>query len=565
MATQIPTRPPPNQDVGLDFQPLSTAPACNSSVSDKKNVVLKGCASNVTCEAKGVEKGNTLAPWVLVEFLSGDRAGNKITVSNRSSPGTDPPHTTVIQSFELGFKDGLQSRMTIHDTEGGSFVQFAENLLTDWQCVKDPGVPISKVKMQFGWVKSGCPIEYTPAFSRCYYGIIQGLDTSYTEGKFIAEVTISDVGTVMMEGNVEEIKGSDDQTMCLADAITLLLTQDVAPNVAKVSFRKLEGKQLVPTGFLKNDPDCDVKNVPTGGDGKPSIIGGKGPKDKWDPKSQDKMTAAMRWIGRFNSIDKKGWVPFFNPDTIGGEIIFLADGKPECDDETTAFFWDKCLGHYVVNGGNDSPVLEFNPKIKWDFAQLQAGGGVMGDQSTNPIDEEGAKSPGRRSCQTLRRARIPGAGHPMHITSDEVNLRLYGKKAEKESQDNQTQQIKAARVNADPIQAELVIVGYPEYVPLTSHGKYVSITVINPFFVTAKRGQGCGDWDITTKNACNEVLSNPGWLIDQVNHKIELGKFTTHITVELASPGSPDGNVGQHGGLWTGLANWSNGWVPVTC
>jgi hypothetical protein len=585
MASQLP-KLVPALPTGLSFQPLSQigsavsgganaaaggSATCNTAQSDTLQPVLTGCAAQVTdCTAKGPEKGNTLAPYVLVEFgafgADGLNTGNKITVSNESSPGTSPPHTAIVQSFELGFSDGLGGKIVIQDTEGGSFVQFAENLFADWKCLENP-VTTPQIKMQFGWVKSGCERPYPFSFSRCYYGIIDGLDTSYTEGKFIAELKIIDIGKAMTEGHVEAVKGSDDQTWCLADAIRALLTNDVSPNVGNVSFRKVEGGELVPTGFLKNDADCGGP-VPDGGDGQPSITGGKGPKDKWDPKSQPKMTAAMRWIKDYNSVDKKGWRPFYDPSTPGGEIIFLADSKPHCDDAPTSFFWDKCLGHYIVNGGNESPVLEFNPKIHWDFAMLVSGGGQTGDQKVKPLPEEGSKSPGRRDCPKLKRAIIPGAGHPMAITSNEVLLNQEGANAEDEGHKAQINQFKAYRVNIAPINAELVIIGDPEYYPLKTQGKYVSITVINPFFVQKNGGQddgGCADWNVTTINACNEVLSHPGWQVMKIMHKIELGKYTTHLTVQQAGPGTLDGNQGQHGGLWEGEGGWNNGWTPVSC
>jgi len=561
MATPTPPSTPPTHpsQTGLFFQ--SKEAPCGGSTSQKYQKPLVGCPrvpENMGFTTKGVESGNTLAPWVLIEFSRKGRIGNKISVSNQSSPGTLPPNTAVIQTFEIGWTDGMKGNITIHDIEGGNFVRFAENLITDFQCLNGASTN-PKVKIQFGWVKSGCPNSYPTAASECYHGYILGIDTNYAEGKFIAQLEFAGLATFMTEGYVEAVQGTDDQPLCLMDAIEKLLTKDVKPNVAKVRFARVVG--------AKNGSrlqDCGFKQR-CGDEGKDDV--GRGPKDKFPPNSKDKMTAVMSWLKSWPTDKDLGWRPWYNPNVEGGEVIFLEDTNPECVDKDTNFFLSKNIGHYIVNGGDASPVLEFSPKIKWNFALLQSSGGSMGNQQTNSFKgvEEGGKSPGRRPCVKLLRPVQKGTGHPMNITDNEVLLNQFAADSVNQGQKGVNKAINAYRLNFGAIAAELVVVGDPTLNPIQTQSRFLAITVINPFHINTEKS-GNKDWNITAGNSCNNILSNPGWMVKHVTHKIELGKYTTHFSLTLAAPGSMNGDTDQHAGLWAPIGGtWSNGWTPANC
>jgi hypothetical protein len=516
-------------------------------------------------EIKGPERGDVLAPWVLVEFGSGGSnafvpgagaGGSKITVSNLSSPNTTPQNTAVIQSFEMGASDGITVRVTILDQEGGSFVDFYDNLLKDWNCLKNQAVGVATMKYQFGWVKSGCNQNYPTSYSKCYYATVTGIDTSFSEGKFRAEIQGVDIGKLMQQGHVEEIKGDDGENkMCLMDAIEKLLTNDVAPNVKSVRFlRQAEGGPK-PCGF-------DFKE----GKGCFKIVDGvrisKGPKDKFVPSSRNKLETCMKWIGDFSTDgqgdEPKGWIATYDPTILGGEIIFWEDSKPNCTSKADDFFAKKCVGMYTVNGGKNSAVIEFNPKINWNFAQLVVGGGAVGDGAADPWFKDqpgkGAKSPGRTDCPTLTRAAIEGAGHPLAVTNTEVMQNKFGDQGQAERQKAVGRQLKASKVRHDNFTSELVIIGDPTLNPLDVMNKYMTILFINPFHLQI--GTGCTDW--TARPPCNEVLTSKAYRVKQINHKIELGKYTTHYTVELAAQ-QTDGSTEAKLGLWV------NGWRPQVC
>ena len=324
-----------------------------------------------------------------------------------------------------------------------------------------------------------------------------------------------------------------------------------------ISFRKWEGGKIVPAGFDFKEPECAVGKKQVGSDGNPFVTS-KGPKTKWTPNSQDKLTCAMQWLEKWNSdsVPPKGWYPRYNPTILGGEIIFWEDEKPDCEAKDDDYYRERCVGVYIVNGSDQSPVLEFNPKIHWHFGMLKSGGGGMGDDKVKAVKTEGSKSPGRRDCPGLTRADVPGAGHPMQITSTEPLLAKHGGDAEDEGQKAQVRQLKAFKVNQGPINAELVLVGDPTFNPVLSLGKYLTIIFINPYFL--QKGTGCQDWTISDP-PCNEVLTSRAWRIQKVYHKIDSGKYTTHLSVVLMGPGTEDAPAGQPLGLWL------NGWRPKVC
>jgi len=552
----------------INFQGISDKDPdqCGSTNNQFNFGNFGGCASAIAgprkeCQRKGTETGNVLAPWVIAEFgvLGEGHKGNKITVSNNSSFNTKPKNTAIIQSFEFSFSEGIKVNIVIHDQEGGSFVDFVDNIFNDWNCLKG-GAAISapQVKFQFGWVKSGCGLSSPTTYSQCYYGIITGIDTSFAEGKFITELTIVGIAQLMVEGHADKTIGDEGENkVCLADAIKELLTNGVAPNVKFVSFRKWEGGKVVPAGFACKEDGCEVGEKQLGSDGFPFVTS-KGPKYKWIPESQDKLTCAMRWLEKWNSdsTPPKGWYPRYNPTILGGEIIFWEDEKPDCEAKDDNWFKERCIGVYIVNGSDQSPVLEFNTKIKWLFGQLRSGGGGMGNDKVKAVKFEGSKSPGRRDCPGLTRPDVPGAGHPMQITSTEALQAKWGGDAEDEGQKAQVIQLKAFKVNQGPFNAELVLVGDPTFNPVLSIQKYLTIIFINPYFL--QKGKGCQDWSISDP-PCNEVLTSRAWRIQGIFHKIELGKYTTHLSVVLAGPGGEDGPVGEPLGLWF------NGWKPKIC
>lgn len=493
------------------------------------------------CGVRFPEKGEVLGPWIAIEFMQiGNQGTDKfVTVSNRSSNATNPQDVAVIKSFEFGHSDGTAARIVIHDQQGGSFDQFMANLVKDWACLEGSTVATVLCKIKFGWVKSGCDAPLLPSSSPCYYLMCDAVETNYSEGKFIFEITARDTCFRMFEGASEVCYGGEgEQGMFLKEAIKKLMTEDNAPVVGRVSFKKKEGNQVVDCRFQGATEEERIN----------------GPKGKWQGDSMDKMTVVRRWLEEWPTESGKGWVPQYNPEEPQGELIFWEDAKPK---DGTDVDWDSsCIGTYIVNGGKSSPVIEFNPKIRWDWSNFTANGGGLGNERIDAHQTEGSKNPGR-DVSGLTREENRGAGQRVQTTPSDTARDIHGSSATKEVRKAEAEARKALKVYLyDSISADLVIVGDPTICRPSEAilNKNISIVVINPFHIMPSP-EG-GEW--MAQPVCNEVLSNKAWVCTGVTHRIDAGSYTTTIGVMLATPGldtPPDSPLG----------GWSGGWVPPTC
>jgi hypothetical protein len=139
--------------------------------------------------------------------------------------------------------------------------------------------------------------------------------------------------------------------------------------------------------------------------------------------------------------------------------------------------------------------------------------------------------------------------------------------ANEAAQRNRARQMRAFSIFYQPIEAELVVLGDEKIVkPSLCLFRNIHIVFINPYFIfeaqpeedpdtgdMVDQSDDCGDW--LSRPACNPVLSNKAWLVRNITHRIQDGKFTTTFSVYLAAPGveldkgAPVGGGGSCG--WT--------------
>jgi len=369
-----------------------------------------------SCPQKLPESGNSLAPWVQICFEDGD---SKITVSNNSSPQTAPKNVAAIQGFEMGQSDGMTVRVTIQDQHGGRFHDFMDHLFKNWSCltakasakagsttasgtasVQTSNAFNNRMYFQFGWVKDGCVRPSEPSLSHCYYVTMTEVETTFSDGKFTAEITGRDSGSSMMEGAAETVQGGDSEAeaMCLKDAIKyLLVDSEQGPSVGNVRFLTMMSGYPTDIGFEYCDPKCDCTYM--GNDYEvrkslPEIAPGtepshnRGPRLKWNAAGRNKLQAAFAWMKGWRTQNKKGWTCAINPSCAEQEIIFWEDRNPRCLSKGDGYWDPTCIGTYIVNGGKQSPVLEFNPKIGWNFSMMTSTGGASSSESSHPIPED---------------------------------------------------------------------------------------------------------------------------------------------------------------------------------
>jgi hypothetical protein len=486
-----------------------------------------GCSGGVRLP----EDGHVLAPWVAVTF---EGSGSLITVGNDSSPNTNPVNSAIIKSFEFGYSDGLTLRVVIHDEQGGSLVRFMEHLLKDYVCLKNGNPATVRMKTQFGWVKTGCPNPLPVVASRCIFCLVDSLETSYHEGKFVCEITGKDLCYRMPEGGTYHIYGGEGKNaIALTAAIKEYMTNSCAPNVKSVKFCRMEGGKCVP---------CPFKNG-----------GVAGPKGKWIASGQDKLACTMRWLAGHPTDRKLGWVGTYNSENPSGELIFWEDSKPLGTQPDS--YWDKnCIGTYIVNGGKRSSVIEFSPKIRWDFARLDNQGGQLSSTKINATGQQGSVLPGAVQSG-LDAQGHPCTGQNTQATSTETHRDNFNSSETVEVIAGNSATHRALRILHDNVEADITIVGDPTILPPSEamFSKNMTIIVVNPYFMR-RNSSDTLEW--LANPVCNEVLSNKGWLCKSIVHKIEAGRYTTTIGVYLtaggvdAPPKSP-------------LGNWTGGWVPV--
>lgn len=490
-----------------------------------------GCIAGVRLP----ESGHMLAPWVAITF---EGSGSVITVGNESSRHTDRPNVACIRSFEFGHSDGMTVRVVIQDQEGGSFVTFMEHMVKDYVCLKYGSPASVRMKFQFGWSKSGCEYALPGATSRCYYALCDSVETNYAGGKIIFELTGKDLCHRMFEGGCsQDYGGEGEQAVPLTEAIRELMTEGCSPNVGSVGFYRMEGGVRWPCGW--KDGTGPGKRI--------------GPAGKWICNGFNKLDVVLGWIKGHPTDRNVGWIPQYNCEEPNGELIFWEDPKPLYPEGHEV--WNaNCIGQYIVNGGKASPVLEFNPKIRWNFASLTSNGGQLGNLAVNGTGEDGSRLPGavlygldakRRPCQGLR------TQAPASETHRDLGTDIKG------MVDGINAQSRALRILTDNIEADLVVVGDPTLLAPSEamQSKNVTIVVVNPHYLSGpeNKPQEC-EW--LARPVYNEVLTNKGWICKSITHKIEAGKYTTTIGVYLTGPGV-DGSPDNPLGLWTG------GWHPV--
>lgn len=516
----------------------------------------KGCVVKYK-EGKGFnypQSGDLLAPWVAIDFVDKNfQRGNgvAITVSNLSSQVTTPQNCAIISSFTFGHSDGCAARFTVHDTHGGAFAEFMNHLLTSWDTVKNPSDAIY-MRTQFGWVKSGCKEPIPASRSPCYNIFVESVETNFTEGKFIFEITGRDACGPMFEGSAKwEAGGSGKESIQLIPAMINFLCDpnSPGPNIKRIEFKV--GPILYPFNSGSNLSNQNDKIFDVGTDDQEKKLGRK---QAYQAHGKNKIEVVRKWLQDQPSINGNPWNVKYDPEK---EVLLIQEhivDQTKCKPDSFFDNEDISEGTYIVNGGPLSPVLEFNPKIKWPwFAVTGGAGGQMGDQNANAMQSEGSENKG---AECLPKEKVDGAGLTTSTPTGDGPLDEGGADVVKKDAQKEAKRSMLLSPSYEAISADLVIIGDPDFCPPQFvQGKFCGIVLLNPFFIEKRSGTGpCGDWYLAD-SACNKVISNKGWMIMGVTHQISAGKYTTTINVRLDAP-----NINLAEDMPTG--GWCDGWKP---
>jgi hypothetical protein len=203
------------------------------------------------------------------------------------------------------------------------------------------------------------------------------------------------------------------------------------------------------------------------------------------------------------------------------------------------------LGTYIVNGGNCSPVISFNPDMNWAKGLVPGGGGSL------PGAADGNNAVLIKPDKKIEKI---GSQTGPSVQQHEWMWRTPGDMVLKNADAIAAHLEANSKYEALPnFEAELVIIGRPDIVAAPDLvGKRISIIVINPFYISS---ENCS-W-ITTSN-CNRVLSNKNWLVKGVNHKINNGSFLTTLKVMLDVPNVNVDANDPLGGIGCGTETFEN-------
>jgi hypothetical protein len=442
-----------------------------------------------------------------------------LTVGNRSYPDHN---TAIITSFHYSYSDGSGVQIEVTDEEGGAFSRFFEKILVDVA----EAVTKYEIQCKWGWVGGDCQgggrnLNAT----NCWHNfLLQTVDIKYEQTmKFVLHCTDLFNATIDASAN-QKTYGSDTGPMPLKQAITELLQKN---NPGPVEYQQL---RKLPNGGVANWEWKDD------------------PKDKWVADQRNALGVIKKWMRGYTTDNDKGVKLAWDDCQTKPTVIAWEDGAPRCTEIK------KCWNHiatYIVNGGDCSPVVSFNPQIKWPVGMVQKTGGG-GDHR---VTAENGKQEDEDECNFEDEG--PG-GHNSGMTTTNPSapehlIRNYGKLAWKKFRlhDKRHGRANAPLIHGG-ISADLVIQGDPSLdEPLKLYDATVSLIVVNPFHLS---GTLCPEWTHLAGSACNETLSNQTWRIRGITHDIRQGTYTTTLRLWLEPPGgtaarslpmgqNPDGKI----------------------
>ncbi len=490
--------------------------------------LAKPC-SNFLCRngIKSAIDAEAIAPFVRVGICN-EKDDKGITVGNRSSPLTD--NRAVISSLQYGQDNGIGAVIEIVDEEGGMFHKFFDKILVSMREATAKYV----INIQWGWVASRCDtaVDFEgqkPLSESCVHTLILTKINIKVESVLTFTLECTDTMQPAMETRHAKKHGTDQpqQKLRLKEAIKKACELNNPP-IKVVEYRR-KGPPSInkKTGLARSPEDAwEFKDDP---------------KCVWEGNQQTILGVLHRWIRPFTTDQDKG-VKIAWRDTNGCKptLVLWEDGNPPCNKKNTCD-QSRSIGNYIVNGGRCSPVIEFNPQIKWNWAVVaNTGGGVNKDDASNLPQRDD-----KDECDFDDVLNGQGAGSTTHNVVDRPAVCVYGKEAGNKVRKHDKRHHRANRTY-ESIRGELRIQGDPSLDdPIQLKFATAGIIVINPFHLSNKSGTGCPEWlpsgvsgSALANSTCNEILSNQCWIVNGVSHEIRLGSYTTTLNLFLPAPGS---------------------------
>ena len=399
-----------------------------------------------------------------------------------------------------------------------------------------------KMIVQFGWVGAKCgdgsissanPDVYDECPSHapsriisqtCYFMPLNIVAT-YEGGKIKFTIEGVDLLRRTMGMRIDKPVGAEGKfkEMSTREAIQKMLKDEAKTEVA-FKYKNAAGN-CADMGFEQDDGVSETDSFPPKG----SYGGPKGPKR---PANLTPLGAAMEWLKPLKTHpNKKAVVPLWDVNSPTPRLVFTEDPMPKCDCDG----FDPArssLGTYIVNGGKNSPVLQFQPKVNWPFegSTPQGGTNASGASATTETIKENPQF----TCQDLVNF-SNNAGSGGNPVAAEAQAEASEKKANAGAAES-VQRMTRAYKPYEAITCQLTVQGDPSFAsPTFLVGRTFSIIVINPYHYSRQVGDGCGEW--LARPIINETYSNRSWFIQGCTHQIKEGSYQTMFDLMLPAPG----------------------------
>lgn len=493
----------------------------------------ESCSRNIGGRIRLPLKAKTLTPYVKVFFPA-----LNVTVGNESCPELN--NSSVIKSFKFGVESTFVMEVEIVDTTGYSFSNVYNQLCSlgcdveeGSQCASNFG---ARVRWDFGWIYEDnfgniglqtCAfngqrkqLPDTPKFDNYHYGIIQSINCDTQGSTFVYNIKVAGTDGPLITNRADETYGSDSQKVRLRYALESVV-QNVCGGNKSVAFsvaRKDRDGNFSPANFYKGDSNL-------------------GPYGVWSAEQQSALGAARKWVNSQMSDREKGFT-FIQNSTEIPTIVLYEDPVGERN-LTNGDAEEVNLGTYIINGGDMSPVISFEPEIPFQTYSLGSGGGI-GTGSSKP---EVLRQPKKRGLGKNRGPQQGGVAtkiangmqvvltapqSDLHNTSPEKLMEEFARAIEANAtaavSEEQNLQLQATMT----IQGDPVTYGFPVDVL----NNKVSIIYMNPFSLNKNFNSTNGsDLEWLAAPQCNPYLSGKDFLITKVDHEISGGKFVTKLKI----------------------------------
>lgn len=515
-------------------------------------ILTGGCEKFICDEIKTAIDSEVVAPFVRIT-IKGEDESEGLTVGNQSSP--DFQNRASISSFQYGQsgEGGIGASIEVVDEDGGVFSKFVDKVSVN---LGEAGQSY-RVQCKWGWVFSECnekgegkqTIETTTPHTLAIISVQVKFDVVF---KFVLECVDLVQFAMMNAANHTIAAGNGDaegEGYGIKEAIAEAC-EFYNPGIKNIKYLRKVGDNEVEDLSGKDDifffKEKEIKKANC----------------KWHTKGESLLVFLHRWIRPFRTEKHKG-IRIKWDDKEDPTLVFWEDGSPGCND-TPSCHGNLRIGTYIVNGGECSPVIEFIPQIKWNFATLSGPGGMTGKSTAKNLHQSDAEPDcdfgALKEGDDPDAPKVPG-GTPVFNVVDECAQKVYGKQEAEETMKSDAVHARANKTY-ETITAELRIQGDPRLDdPITLSWATAGIVVINPFHITGGTlssegntltGRQCPEWlpsgsDSNTSTSggkalaastCNQILSNKCWQIKGVSHEIRLGAYTTTISCFLPVPGS---------------------------